>query len=82
MSLCLVQAFDEVKGPEGESQLSKFECPLLKLSRKIYGVSAFQVSKSVSVAHLCESSCVMVRSEFKHDYSNTNFCLNIFCIGT
>ena len=72
-----------------------FGCPLLELTTEIYGIPSTQICKSVSVVHSCtqsrrlieETSSSLIEREmvqrtkivFKHDFSNTIFCYNVFC---
>lgn len=81
LSGCIVWELEEVLGPDGKNVLTHLECPLLTLSRNVSFVSSNLVVKTVSIVHLCCSTCSIVESLFCHDYTNDLFCLNIYCIG-
>ena len=77
MSVCLVWIFDELTTAiDGAVLLSEFECPLLSLSSNIHSFQPLKITKSISVAHLCDTLCCMVGSKFCHNYiDNNNYVL-------
>eukprot|EP00731_Ephydatia_muelleri_P001801 Em0001g1801a len=57
--LCLVQGFDSLQAPGGQTILNEYDCPLLELSKRIFTTSCHSIQSPVSVVHECSTSCVV-----------------------
>ncbi len=76
--------------------MDDLDCPRYALMNELFVVDTHDILTAVSMVHKCESSCGFVsksfsrnverenistsRLEFIHDYSNVQYCLNIFCL--
>ena len=79
--------------PDGQPLLNPFDCPLYNSSRTIFSVDSSAIVRPVSMVHECVSSCkldfvqniereqmVTTQCIFRHDWSVTTFCYNVYCI--
>ena len=88
--LCLVQGFQSM------SLLNEYDCPILELTKAVFSTPGSNIRRAVSVIHECTASYYMQeertsrnieresitcnRLEFKHDYTNTMYSYNVFCM--
>ena len=93
---CIVQHMDREMA-SGQPCLNEFDCPLLTLTTVLRVLSPTVIVRAVSVIHQCTSTCVVdfmriaTRTErqgitentlrLKHDWSNTMYCYNVYCIA-
>ena len=94
---CMVQHMDPHMVASGQPCLNQFDCPLLTLTKVIRVLSPAAIVRAISVVHQCTSTCVVdsmhiaARMErqrvsentlrLKHDWSNTVYCYNVYCIA-
>ena len=66
-----------------EPILTEFDCPLLNLTTNIFVLPTSSICSSISIAHLCSHTCTYSSDcmSYSHDFSNTLFCYNIYCIN-
>ena len=79
----------------GEDVMNEYDCPLFTLTQNVVCLPSSNVHASVSFIHQCSASCVFVTTttglsaeresissphlSFKHDWTNTLYCLNVYC---
>ena len=78
-------------------QLNQFDCPLLTLTNILRVLPSVNNFCSVSVVHQCSTTCILKEKAVDtrlerhrvtqntffllHDWSNTVYCYNLFCIS-
>ena len=93
---CVVQHMDREMA-SGQPSHNEFDCPLLTLTKVLRVLSSTAIVRAISVVHQCTSTCVVdsvhiaTRMErrgvtentlrLKHDWSNTMYCYNAYCIA-
>jgi len=92
---CIIQRYERVLCGDQQLTNEK-ECPLLFRVKVLAVIPASAICTAVSIVHECDQSCsfqqrqkswTMEREHITrsgllhvHDYSNTLFCLNIYCM--
>ena len=95
-TFCIVQGVEEFMLHNGTAIMNQFDCPVLNLTKSIITTESANIKRAVSFVHECSASCVYkevtsvhnvereeaVQKELilQHDYSNTSYCLNVYCI--
>ena len=90
---CLVREM-ETMDMNGEPLTNESDCPLLS---RVVAVSPVAVQAAVSIIHECNTSCVfnqcctrwrvkredieVTKLTFQHDWTNSFYCLNIYCMN-
>ena len=93
---CLVQEFEEMQ-VDGIPITNDYDCPLLNLTSCVRSITPLAIARSVSIVHECTNSCSFVQCQtrqrvercsvlvhklaFQHDFSNTLYGLNIYCMN-
>ena len=93
----IIKLFERIEF-NGEDVMIEYDCPLYTLTDNILCLLSSTVYASVSFIHQCSASCVFVTTTtglsaeressssshlaFKHDWTNTLYCLNIYCKKT
>ena len=95
-SYCIIQLLEpETAIPQG-CILDEFDCPLLTVVDFFYVIPSSSFCAAVSVVHKCTTTCSFVektasavvegcdtsvnRLVFVHDWTNTVYCNNIYCL--
>lgn len=96
-AFCVIQIFYTVENTNGEQLYNEQDCPLLRKSNQLLGISASTVMSPVSIVHECLSCPLQVKRKrqrferedvntntlvLKHDFKNNLFALNIYCMHT
>ena len=87
---CTIQLYEEMNS-FGSGFFNEYDCPLYTLTDTFRCVSSDSICQTVSVLHECTSSCLFetqVEREtvtsntlvFEHDYSNTIYSKNVYCM--
>ena len=92
--LCL-EGF-QFKSLDDQVLLNDYEYPILELTKAVFSTPESNIRRAVSVVHECTASCHMQeewtsrniereniicnRLEFKHDYTNTMYSYNVYCM--
>jgi hypothetical protein len=81
-SVCIVRELKEQYN-NGHVSLNEFECPLLTLTMDLFVIPSTSVYSSISVPHICTSSCTFTSdfTSYNHNFSNLSFCYNIYCMN-
>jgi len=93
-TLCFVRLLERMD-INGEDVINEYECPLFMLTPHIVAIPSSNVQTYVSFIYQCSSSCTFVQSTmgrtvehetintrhltYKHDWTNTLYCLNVYC---
>ena len=92
---CTIQLYEEMNS-FGSGFFNEYDCPLYTVTDTFRCVSSDSICQTVSVLHDCTSSCLcktldtetQVEREtvtsntlvFEHDYSNTIYSKNVYCM--
>lgn len=93
---CVLRGLEAVMAPSGEPITNEVECPLLLLTQTIFLAAPSMISNSVSVVHECDKNCTFTtkqasrrieresvsrsKLEYEHSFSNSMYCLNVYCM--
>ena len=82
--ICIVRELEpQINISNGSPLVTEFDCPILLLTNNIFVVSPLCIHSPISVFHICLHSCLLSSDSlnFIHDFSNSLFCYNIYCIS-
>ena len=93
---CIIQELEKCVDANKRPICGDLDCPLLTLTNNFHAISPQYILFSVSVVHQCTNTCKFIRASshqnveresviqttlvFVHDWSNVNFCVNLFCM--
>ncbi len=95
--LCVIRKIEFFCSPLGDFITNELDCPLLTMTDNIFILESFAIGNAVSIIHECSNSCKFVSKqcprniereqcltsqiEFQHDYSNSMYFLNEYCVN-
>ena len=96
-AVCVVRRMDQLC-IQGTTIRSPYDCELLTMSNDTHAVHSTSILRATSIVHECSPSCNFMytphsvqqerenvtvnKLTFVHDYSNTTYSLNSFCMSS